>query len=334
MEKKLQWRGIDALGLFQSVWFEHLNDSGNLLKPSVIVLEMLSRISGRLLLWITLLAGIFVLVTSKGCTRSTCPPGPVRATFEFSNCTGNVVFQTLRFNYGECSNQTGSSTLTSYDDKAIEVVRFAGSENCKAGEVNPTRTGERYYFGTCTPTVPDSARGARAADSGATMILASVNASYISPQVPQGEVDLNVPLYAPAVVECYGYENCSAQGQFFTGFYQSATCSLEGALYTVDTNVAPNRCYRSSSSPDAHYQTVGCVNGHTKVTTVYLTSDCSRPYTAYLEGLECPTSGWVNHFCLAPPLAPPTAEMTSAASFTTRATIVTVLAIFGLLIFL
>ena len=108
--------------------------------------------------WLTVVAVSVTLVNfgfSQPCTPSTCPPGPVMAVFQYSNCTGEIEYMYLSEEWNVCKNSSSQYGLSSYIDSFTneysESASYTGSDTCGDGALQATRTGERRYFGLLEP---------------------------------------------------------------------------------------------------------------------------------------------------------------------------------------
>lgn len=236
------------------------------------------------------------------CDPSTCPPGPVKLVFEYSNCTGEIEYSTAPLpRWNVCVNTTlpygdgPSSYIEFYNDEYEEKVSYRGSENCSDLNDQATRAGSRRYFGTCVNHV---------------MHLANANQTFISPQNPELNPIPDVPLYQTAHVECSSPSACLAISGYYTAYSRNNSCPLTSPYYYVSPN-ALNTCYRREDG--SGYTMIRCLGPHTAETNRFLNSDCTRPTISAISGAECVRSYASTIFCVntspAPgvhPYTPPT----------------------------
>jgi hypothetical protein len=82
------------------------------------------------------------------CTPQTCPPGPVAAGFEYSNCTGRAIYQQASANEADiCAYQFGTGTLLTVEEEYFELRFFYDNPNCsQEGEYSYQATRSTLAF--------------------------------------------------------------------------------------------------------------------------------------------------------------------------------------------
>ena len=110
--------------------------------------KMSNRLLGLLSLACLAMACVVSPVQAQ-CTPATCPPGPVTAYFEYSNCTGAVYYTSSNLQVNICYNGTSSSSLVSSNNEFLESRNYFSDGNCGADGEEPNYVGSRLYYGTC-----------------------------------------------------------------------------------------------------------------------------------------------------------------------------------------
>ena len=81
----------------------------------------------------------------------TSTPGPVTASFEYSNCTGAVYYVSFNTPVNVCRNSTSTSVLTIDTNEYFEQRSNLRDGNCGADGGEHNYVGSRAYYFTCRP---------------------------------------------------------------------------------------------------------------------------------------------------------------------------------------
>lgn len=252
-----------------------------------------------------LVLAVLVNLVTGTCTSTTCPPGPVLASFEYQNCTGIVSYRPIDetenywFVCRNLSNTRLGSQLATYNENFVEITTYYGADDCPSILDWEHTSGRRAYTGVC-----------RKLGSRSEMLLANVNQSYVSPQQPD-ESPNDIPNYQDGEVECSNQNSCSAVSGYFMRFFESETCTSERSHYVVKPNVTLSTCY----SDDDKYTSLRCFGQHGFEQVMYVDPNCTRPYTSDFYIFKCGVGGSVaTVYCeVDPPSAPVSMPVPSTA---------------------
>lgn len=254
-----------------------------------------------------------VLKATSLCDPTTCPPGPVQAIFQYSNCTGDVYYQPANLP-GTCSASMGTSTKYIITEDYFENRQYFGTEDCGADGRDYAWNAYRYPWGSCLLDTKRFHSGVAA--SGAVMFLSNVNASYESPQDNFPHDSAFPSIFDVQVSQpCYSTDNCTFNGELpltWTSSYSSTSCLLEGGESFMFANLSAGACYRNSE----YYTMMECTDENT-ITIKYLTGHgCERYVFAQIDHAKCgPASRTARHCTAVPPTPTPASAAPSILSY-------------------
>lgn len=239
-----------------------------------------------------LIALACVFAVAQSCTRETCPPGPVTLNFDNSDCSGEPTSimggMAQEPGFDSCLTDGYESSIAKVEDGYLKVAGFYGP-NCNF-ELDSWDVTE-YAIGKCLRPNDSKKRssssfeqkylgsvvGRRNAAATSSMILASVNDTYVSPQ-PQTPHNDAFPKPYPISFECYSHDNCSLNGVqalFWNTYYDDVNCTTP---YSSDAviNVTYGTCYQSNIFGDTYYNSE-CLSESVTRSTWFVGNGCETP---------------------------------------------------------
>jgi hypothetical protein len=224
------------------------------------------------------------------CTPATCE-GPVYATFESENCTGEPTFQPIYNQLDVCDEE---GFLTEIDETGIWSWDFRGS-NCDRTLATASYEVEYYAWGACKVNLYLDKRRSKFEFSemrGSRVYLANVNDSYVSPQTFDNQ---DLPSYNLDQTLCFSTDNCSTSNEqpsqdWYTA-YSATGCAEPLRSYSnayEQLNVCTN--YRNLT-----YAKAGCFDAKGSYFAYFSDAACTELISVSAYRYDCSTSDLDNH---------------------------------------
>jgi hypothetical protein len=214
------------------------------------------------LLVLACFAALCAVTRAVPCTPQTCD-GPVMVYFEYSNCTGDVMYDSIDVS-GTCDH----GQIVTMDDLGLVYLSYEASDCISSPD---SRTRDTYVFGLCGAIEGNRGAGMHGVSR---IALAHVNDSYASPQAAFDNQPL--PAYEDVDTECYSTGNCtlpdgSAPAWYLTS-YSDFNCS--GDSYSImPAHTTLGTCYNYENKSYIKYECSG-ENGF--LATYHTQSTCSN----------------------------------------------------------
>lgn len=265
-----------------------------------------------------------VFARSTACLPSTCD-GPVLARFSNSNCTGDVVYQTLEYQFGVCNG----GQYNEMDESGLYIYHFTGTL-CDRTLANSSFEMTGYMWGACQSSIGQEetrgdpqlhgmvSRSELSSMSSGFMFLASVNDTYIA---PQDFDDQPLPAFERTFSDCAAPNNCTLPNglpaiTWHTHYPMGNTCSDPDYSF-MDINQKVGEC---QNYQHIAYVKSDCFSSKGYQLSYYLDSSCSHPIKFSQFQASCSTTDFESHCQLSAPVSPLVPSASSSISHSTLST--------------
>lgn len=240
---------------------------------------------------------------SDPCTPTTCPPGPVMATFASPNCSGDPVFTSYGTEMGTCQGGTSPSLMYIETAESVSYLANVNNPSCDLTLDNSTYIIYQHQYGKCNFDY-FFGRDEQVATS-TWMILPNVNATYTSPQPPPTIITSYPSIQTKVTNNCAQPGNCTHDGQkpvLEVVRYDRSCSSIRSAsaVYNISMD---GTCYINYESGYVSYY---CLGEHEYVAHYYTGEGCQNlVYSEYRRSV-CVPNAFVplSYNCHAPPFSP------------------------------